>query len=91
MQLLAALSYAQGTEGVRFVNPQTWVTQNLFRASSVWDIPLMKPRFACAIPDRTTLPEDDATRADALEKSLAFFRMGGRCENGLVGLFPSLQ
>lgn len=90
-QLLAAHSYAQDTEGVHFVDPQAWVTQNLFKATSVWDIPLMKPRFACAIPNPTALPRDDAARADALSRSLDFFRMGGACENGLVALEPRQQ
>lgn len=89
-QLLAAHSYAQDTDGVHYVDPQAWVTQNLFKAASVWDIPLMKPRFACAIPNPTTLPEEDEARAGALERSLEFFRMGGSCENGLVAL-DSLQ
>ena len=60
-------------------------------ATSVWDIPLMKPRFACAIPNPTALPRDDAARADALSRSLDFFRMGGACENGLVALEPLQQ
>lgn len=47
----------------------------------------MKPRFACALPNPapSTL-EDDAARAEVLERSLRFFRMGGACENGLVSL-----
>eukprot|EP00903_Cladosiphon_okamuranus_P019226 g17680.t1 len=87
-QLLAAHSYAQDTDGVRFVDPQAWVTQNLFKVTSVWDIPLMKPRFACAIPTPSALPNDDEVRAGALKRSLEFFRRGGSCDNGLVALNP---
>lgn len=88
-QLLAALAYSHDTEGVHFVDPQTWVTQNLFKSTSIWDIPLMKPRFACAIPNPAPSAlgvDDDAARAEVLERSLKFFRMGGACENGLVSL-----
>ncbi|CAM9840562.1 unnamed protein product [Scytosiphon promiscuus] len=87
-QLLAALAYSRNPVGVHFVNPQAWVTQNLFKQTSIWDIPLMKPRYACTLPESPLIPpslvEDDAARADVLERSLEFFRMGGSCEDGII-------
>lgn len=87
-QILASLAYSRDTEGVHFVNPQAWVTQNLFKQTSIWDIPLMKPRYACAIPNPTTLSEEDALRAEVLERNLQFYRMGGACDSGLVSVDP---
>lgn len=31
-----------------FLNPEQWVTHHMFKHVSVWDIPLVKPRFGCS-------------------------------------------
>jgi len=47
VQLLAGLAYSQNPPGIWFLNPQQWVMHHMFRPASVWDIPLVKPRFGC--------------------------------------------
>ncbi|CAN0126388.1 unnamed protein product [Ectocarpus sp. 12 AP-2014] len=81
-RMLAALAYARNMPGVWFGDPQVWVGQHLFQEASIWDIPLVKPRFTCAI---ARAPEPDSLRAaTTLENSLDFFSRGGKCEDGLI-------
>ncbi|CAM9138496.1 unnamed protein product [Ectocarpus sp. 12 AP-2014] len=81
-RMLAALAYARNTPGVWFGDPQVWVGQNLFQEASIWDIPLVKPRFTCAI---ALAPEPDCLRAaTTLQNSLDFFFRGGKCKDGLI-------
>lgn len=47
-KLLAGLAYSQNPPGIWFLNPQQWVTHHMFKRASVWDIPLVKPRFGCS-------------------------------------------
>jgi len=61
VKLLAGLAYSQNSPGIWFLNAQQWVTHHMFRAASVWDIPLVKPRFGCMTSlDLTTLGYDVA-------------------------------
>lgn len=46
--MLAGLAYSQNPPGIWFLNPQQWVTHHMFKHASVWDIPLVKPRFGCS-------------------------------------------
>lgn len=32
-----------------FFNPAEWVRHHLFKDASIWEIPLVKPRFGCAL------------------------------------------
>lgn len=68
-----------------FVNPQDWVARNLFKAASIWDIPLLKPRYTCAVDaahQQTDMSPGDL--AAVLKSNLAFFSKGGTCESGLI-------
>lgn len=47
--MLAALAYARNPPGIWFFNPSKWVEQHMFKSASVWDIPLVKPRFSCMV------------------------------------------
>ena len=78
--MLAAVAYSKRTPGVWFVNPQAWVSQHLFKDASIWEIPLVKPRFSCSL-DVSHGVED---LAGALRRNLDFFTQGGTCENGMM-------
>eukprot|EP00752_Nemacystus_decipiens_P007288 g6521.t1 len=81
-QMLAALQYKRATTGMWFFNPSEWVTKHLFQAASIWEIPLVKPRFACEIyPSRSV---EEAEVAGVLRRNLDFFAMGGTCEGGTI-------
>lgn len=79
-QMLAAVAYSKRSQGVWFVNPQAWVSEHLFKEASIWEIPLVKPRFSCSL-DATSSVNDVAT---ALRRNLDFFTQGGTCENGMM-------
>ncbi|CAM9350086.1 unnamed protein product [Scytosiphon promiscuus] len=88
-QVLAALQHSRQTEGVWFLDPQTWVSRHLFKEASIWDIPLVKPRFTCAInPVHLRNNGDDFDVAEVLENSLDFFSKGGKCTNGQIDFKP---
>ncbi|CAN0091222.1 unnamed protein product [Scytosiphon promiscuus] len=80
-QLLAALQYKQATPGIWFFNPQEWVSKHLFQTASIWEIPLVKPRFICEIYSPSTAA---GSSVDVLRKHLDFFTMGGTCEGGVI-------
>lgn len=80
--MLAALAYARNTPGVWFGDPQVWLDQHLFQEASIWDIPLVKPRFTCAIA--LALEPDSLRAATTLQNNLDFFSRGGKCEDGLI-------
>ena len=84
--MLAALQYKDATKGVWFFNPQEWVTKHLFQAASIWEIPLVKPRFTCGIYPSQSVAEADV--ADVLRRNLDFFTMGGTCEGGTIAPQP---
>lgn len=84
-QVMAALAYSRDTPGIWFIDPQEWVARNLFKAASIWDIPLLKPRYTCTID--STLQQSEISNADlapVLKSSLDFFSKGGTCESGLI-------
>lgn len=84
--MLAALAYSQNPPGVWFLNPQQWVTHHMFRTASIWDIPLVKPRFGCSASMSLSLEGYDvATELDKLAAS----KDGGACESGFLALEPS--
>ena len=83
-QVLAALQFARETKGIWFLDPQAWVSQHLFKEESIWDIPLVKPRFTCAINPTVLRQRKDLDVADVLGDSLDFFSRGGKCENGQI-------
>ncbi|CAM9403327.1 unnamed protein product [Ectocarpus fasciculatus] len=81
--VLAALAYSRETPGVWFVDPQAWVGQNLFKEASIWNIPLVKPRYTCAIAPSQLEPGSPST-VEVLQKNLDFFSKGGKCASGLI-------
>ncbi len=87
LQVLAALQFFRQTEGIWFLDPQAWVSQHLFKEASIWDIPLVKPRFTCAI-NPTLLKRGGVDVADTLRYSLDFFTRGGTCTNGQIDVKP---
>lgn len=78
--MLASIAYSKKTPGVWFINPQAWVSEHLFKAASIWEIPLVKPRFSCSLV--STQGVDDV--AEVLRHNLNFFTQGGKCENGMM-------
>ena len=82
---MAALAYSRNTPGVWFIDPQTWVSQHLFRDASIWEIPLVKPHYTCSIDP--TLMSADAANLDVaaiLQSNLDFFTHGGTCDSGFI-------
>lgn len=84
MKVLAALAYSRNEPGLWFINPQLWVTRHMFEHASIWDIPLVKPRFACAFDISMAAQGYDV--AAALEAHLGHFVSGSSCERGFVHL-----
>lgn len=84
VQTLAALAYSRNPEGVWFLNPQQWVSQHLFQTASIWDIPLVKPRFSCSVDPRLDLEKFDASAQ--LAQQLDAFDNGATCESGFMEL-----
>ncbi|CBJ49205.1 expressed unknown protein [Ectocarpus siliculosus] len=97
-QALAALQYSRQPEGVWFLDPQAWISEYLFKEVSIWDIPLVKPRFTCAVDPALLRNHDSAgpTRggrssfevAQVLQDGLDFFSKGGTCSNGQIDFRP---
>lgn len=56
----------------------------MFRPASVWDIPLVKPRFGCFLDMSRSLQGYDMTAE--LSSKMKFFINGGRCENGYLAV-----
>eukprot|EP00904_Undaria_pinnatifida_P010718 jgi/Undpi1/6777/HiC_scaffold_21.g09255.m2 len=86
-QVMAALAYSRNTPGVWFIDPQTWVSQHLFKTASIWEIPLVKPRFTCTV-DKPVV-HADAGLGDLgviLQANLDFFTHGGTCDGGYIDM-----
>ncbi|CBJ32055.1 conserved unknown protein [Ectocarpus siliculosus] len=79
-ELLAGLSYARNTEGVSFHNPAQWTHDHIFKEKSVWDIPLVKPHFSCALDINLSLQGLDV--AEQIGNLVDSFRRGASCELG---------
>lgn len=81
-QAVAAFAYSRNFDGVWFANSRPWVAQHLFPAASISEIPLVKPRFSCAVP-----PDFDVENIDLaheLSRLLdAHFRRG-TCGSALL-------
>lgn len=89
---MASLAYSKSTPGVWFVNPQEWLTRNLFKAVSIWEIPLLKPRYTCAV-DPTLKRSDELPHAvlvAGLKSNLDFFAKGGTCESGVIDIHQEI-
>eukprot|EP00903_Cladosiphon_okamuranus_P007272 g7050.t1 len=86
-QVMASLAYSRNTPGMWFINPQEWVARNLFKAASIWEIPLLKPRYTCTIDPglhRSEIPND--VLVAELKSNLDFFARGGTCESGVLDI-----
>ncbi|CAM9459802.1 unnamed protein product [Scytosiphon promiscuus] len=83
--VLAAFAYSRSTPGLWFLDPQGWLSQHLFKEVPIWAIPLVKPRYTCAIPP-ALLDTGNQDIADVLRDNLDFFARGGKCENGLIDM-----
>ena len=83
-QVLASLAYSQSArganQGIRFVDPAEWVQYNIFSSRSIWDIPLVKPRFGCAFD--TALSARGYDMAAQMKNWVKAFRMGAKCDLG---------
>eukprot|EP00903_Cladosiphon_okamuranus_P005533 g5510.t1 len=92
-ELLAGLAYSQNPPGIWFLNPQQWVTHHMFKHASVWDIPLVKPRFGCSTNMALTALGYDV--AHELNRFVDSSCGGGdgdggsRCETGYLQLDPT--
>lgn len=63
-----------------FFNPSLWVRHHLFKDASIWEIPLVKPRFGCSLDLSLALRGYDMGLA--LRKTLDHFK-GTPTTNGL--------
>lgn len=80
--MLAALAYSRNPAGIWFFNPQQWVSDHLFKAASIWEIPLVKPRFSCSVDPSISLEEYDVS--SELFRELDALANGATCESGVV-------
>lgn len=80
LQVLAALAFHNSPDSVTFVNPKRWSREKLFLKASVWDIPLIKPRFGCNYD--VTPSRNGYALSKALERELDAFKLGLKCELG---------
>lgn len=55
----------------------------MFEPASIWDIPLVKPRFGCAFDLSLNTKGYDVARE--LDQQLGHFMHGGACERGFIG------
>ncbi|CAN0188924.1 unnamed protein product, partial [Ectocarpus sp. 13 AM-2016] len=79
-EVLAALAYSRSPPGVAFVNMNEWSHQNLFSEASIWDVPMVKPRFGCSF-DRS-LGNQGYDMGEIFAKELEAFKLGASCERG---------
>ncbi|CAB1112818.1 unnamed protein product [Ectocarpus sp. CCAP 1310/34] len=79
-EVLAALAYSRSPPGVTFVNMNEWSHQNLFSEASIWDVPMVKPRFGCSL-DRS-LGNQGYDMGEIFAKELEALKLGASCEQG---------
>ncbi|CAM9997646.1 unnamed protein product, partial [Ectocarpus sp. 8 AP-2014] len=79
-EVLAALAYSRSPRGVTFVNIREWSHEHLFSEESIWDIPMVKPRFGCSFD--TSLTRDGYDVGGMIAKELEGFKLGASCERG---------
>ncbi|CAM9477738.1 unnamed protein product [Ectocarpus sp. 8 AP-2014] len=79
-EVLAALAHSRRASGVTFLDMHHWSRKNLFSDASIWDIPLVKPRFGCAFDTSLSLKGYDM--ASVIAKELEAFKFGASCELG---------
>ncbi|CAM9163653.1 unnamed protein product, partial [Ectocarpus sp. 8 AP-2014] len=79
-EVLAALAYSRGGHGVVFLDVRDWSRRNLFSNATIWDIPLLRPRFGCSFD--VSLSLKGYVLADAMTKELDGFKTGSTCELG---------
>ncbi|CAB1112782.1 unnamed protein product [Ectocarpus sp. CCAP 1310/34] len=79
-EVLAALAHSRRASGVTFLDMHHWSRKNLFSDASIWDIPLIQPRFGCAFDTSLSLKGYDM--ASVMAKELEAFKFGASCELG---------
>lgn len=70
-----------------FLNPKRWSRENLFSSASIWDIPLIKPRFGCNYD--MMLSQKGYDLGERLTQELEAFKLGLKCERGFREIRPS--
>ncbi|CAB1118503.1 unnamed protein product [Ectocarpus sp. CCAP 1310/34] len=86
-EVLAALAYLQMPGEVHFVNIRAWSRENLFSVPSIWDIPMVKPRFGCSFD--TALSLMGYRMDDFIANELEAFKWGAKCELGFKSVKAS--
>ncbi|CAN0285107.1 unnamed protein product [Ectocarpus sp. 6 AP-2014] len=86
-EVLAALAYSRSPRGVTFVNIREWSHEHLFSEDSIWDIPMVKPRFGCSFD--TSLTRDGYDVGGMIAKELEGFKLGASCERGFKSVDKS--
>ena len=86
LQVLAALAFSRSPDSIAFVNPRRWSVSNLFVHRSIWDVPLIKPRFGCAYDMSLNLLGYELGERTANE--LESFKLGLKCERGYREVHP---
>ncbi|CAB1105679.1 unnamed protein product [Ectocarpus sp. CCAP 1310/34] len=70
------LGVPPNARGGAFVNIRAWSRENLFSVPSIWDIPLVKPRFGCSFD--TALSLMGYRVGDFIANELEAFKRGGK-------------
>lgn len=70
-----------------FSNPKKWSLENLFVVSSIWDIPLVRPRFGCNYD--MLLSHVGYDLGVRIANEFESFKLGlGKCEMGFRDVHP---
>eukprot|EP00903_Cladosiphon_okamuranus_P019502 g17934.t1 len=85
-EVLAALAFKRNPGSMVFMNPRQWSVQNLFVHQSIWDVPLVKPRFGCNYDIVLSVLGYDVS--ERLVKELESFKLGLKCERGFREVHP---
>lgn len=86
-QVLAALAFSRNPDSLVFTNPRRWSVENLFTTKSIWDIPLVKPRFGCNFD--MMLSQVGYDLSERIAEELVAFKLGHKCEMGFRAVHPS--
>lgn len=81
------MAFSRNHDSVLFVNPREWNVNNIFVMNSIWDVPLIKPRFGCTYD--MLLSQFGYDLSERIAKEFEAFKLGlGKCELGFRVVHP---
>eukprot|EP00903_Cladosiphon_okamuranus_P017930 g16498.t1 len=79
-EVLAALGFFRSPDTMEYMTPQQWSGENMIAIQSVWDVPLVKPKFGCSYDMGLSISGYDL--AEKLTDELELFKLGLKCDTG---------